>query len=77
MAMRIKLLMMIKLRLSLLSSWHLAHRTVFARIGVDVAIKGKRNKEIMKKSLEANSDACAYVLEKWCVPTHQSRCVRT
>ncbi|MED6186204.1 hypothetical protein PIB30_064545 [Stylosanthes scabra] len=48
-----------------------------ARIGAEVTKKGERNKKIMKKSLEANSDTYAYALEEQCIHTHQSRSVRT
>ncbi|MED6146602.1 hypothetical protein PIB30_035986 [Stylosanthes scabra] len=39
--------------------------------------KGARNKEIMKKSLEAKTVTCASVLKGWCACTLQHRCVRT
>ncbi|MED6196676.1 hypothetical protein PIB30_049607 [Stylosanthes scabra] len=47
------------------------------KIIIEVAKKDKRNEEIMKKSLKANSDSYVYPLDEWCVYTHQYRCVRT
>ncbi|MED6135252.1 hypothetical protein PIB30_044610 [Stylosanthes scabra] len=41
-----------------------------AKFGMEVAEKGERNKEIVKKSLETNSVAYAYASMEMCIRIH-------